>query len=112
MKRDTESAAAHGLRCAPRVRLETLDRNEIMRKDEDLTRNLPQKCPQCGKHDFTEIKPKDGVSVFLLCAFAFVLDLFTPGGKRLQSVEAYNTRRPGWICNNCGWEIRIQQIKS
>jgi DNA-directed RNA polymerase subunit RPC12/RpoP len=68
-----------------------------------------QKCPECGRHDFTELNPEKGAAVFLMFIFTFVLDLFTPGGGRpLQSVEAYNKGRPGWICNHCGWETRVK----
>jgi rubrerythrin len=67
----------------------------------------PQKCPECGSHDFAELKPEKSVAVFWMFIFTFILDLFSPGG-RMQSVKAYNKRRPGWICNHCGWETRIK----
>ena len=68
----------------------------------------PQKCPECGQYDFAEIKPENGVAVLLLFILTFFLDLFTPGGRPLQSVEVYNKKKPGWICRKCGWETRIK----
>jgi rubrerythrin len=72
------------------------------------TSKPPSKCPECGRYEFVELKAEKSEVVFWMFIFTFILDLFSPGGRRLHSVEAYNQGRPGWICNHCGWETRVK----
>lgn len=69
----------------------------------------PLKCSQCGATDFMELKPEKDLSNFFCVLLAFIVDLFTPGATRMQSVEVYNKSRPGYMCKTCGWETRIKE---
>ena len=71
----------------------------------------PQKCPQCNHHNFHKLQPEKGTGFALLTIFAFILDLFTPGPTRSFGLETLNQQRPGWMCENCGWEIRVPKKK-
>jgi DNA-directed RNA polymerase subunit RPC12/RpoP len=71
----------------------------------------PPLCPQCSHHSFIKLEPKKGGGFTLLTIFAFAIDLFTPGLTKSPGMEAMNQRRPGWKCENCGWEIRVKTKK-
>lgn len=70
--------------------------------------NQPTKCPECGHHSFMKLEPEKGGGFTLLTVFAFIVDMFTPGMTKSATLEAMNQRRPGWMCEKCGWQVRVR----
>ena len=73
--------------------------------------NPPNKCPECGHNSFMKLKPEKGGGFILLTICAFIVDMFTPGMTKSTTCEAMNQRRPRWMCDNCGWEVRVTEKK-
>ena len=69
---------------------------------------LPKKCPQCGHNDFLKLKPEEGEIVLLDGIISFFFDLICSYDHHLHTLEAFNRLRSGWMCKNCGKEIRVK----
>ncbi|HEY6871845.1 MAG TPA: hypothetical protein VI298_03845 [Geobacteraceae bacterium] len=62
-------------------------------------------CPECGSSDVKIKKEEKSISSLVLGLFAFVLDLFTPGGRSI-TLEHWNSTKSGYMCQKCGFVFR------
>jgi len=91
----------------PAAALSALDGRKMRSKSNQT--NPPTSCPECGHHSFIKLEAEKGGGLTLLTILAFIVDMFTPGMTKSTTLEAMNPKRPGWMCENCGWEIRVKQ---